>query len=736
MNFSSYFLIIHKKTNLLSIFLSVAHLKYKQYKGPGISHWTLEDVYMETSYVLSGLARKAGLCLLSLPKINVSCLREELCSAKTAPVTNNHEHEEAMEHHYDSSCDEKDVFSSGSTSQHLNCIPCSSDTPFSFDTPCSSGQERRVTCYDSMIYASSKSNDLSDVESAVSCLNSGVNNCSGSTVSKSGTEKDLLYQDENISDMKKCEVPGSKSEISRCSGSILGESGTILLHHDESLFPVKESAVSCLNSEVNYCSGSTVGESGSEKDLLYQDENILDMKKYEVPGSNSAINDCSASTLGMSNSGTTLLHHNENHSPDKESAIICLNSVVNSSGSTVANSISEAVLLHQNENIPGVGKCIDSGVIDWSGSTLSESKSGTTLLHQDQDYSDVSESTASCSYSVVNDCGGLAVGKSSSEAVLVHQSGNISDVKNCIDRGVLSDCSGSTVIKSKLATTLPHRAENNSDVKKCTVCGLSSRVSNCSCLTVSESKSEATLLHEGEERSSVNIFTATGSNFGVSYVTSDRCDNETLLGDNSQEFDDEDEYVCVTDDESDRPCSQSKWDTSDDLPLMANVDEVLVTHYVLNLNVNFNEKVMSGDITLFLKPATELDLQRQFQLCLDCSLVDIESVEEIDLKDDFSVRQYGTTEDDSTTCSAYPPDVFQVDKFKKVPVALPYTLLPYAVRNWCVRIWKPYKLGRTWPRCVRIKYCTRPEGKSLTWTTDQDNRYVELELCALLYETG
>lgn len=578
---------------------------------------------METSYVLSGLARKAGLCLLSLPKISVSCFRRELCSGRTAPVGNSHEHEEPLEHH-DSSCDEKDLSSFRSTNQHVNFIPCSFE------------QE--------MICTSSKSNYLSDVENcAVSCLNSAGNDCSGST------------------------VPESNSGISHCSGST---PGTSFIHHDENLSHVKEPAIYCLNSAVNDCSGSTVGESRTEKELLYQDEDISDMKKCKVPGSNSAYS-------------------------------------------------SEAVLLLQNENISGVGKCADSGVRDFSGSTLSESKSVTTLIHQD-----ASEGTVPCSNSVVNDCSGPAVGKSSSEAVLVHQSENISDVKNCIDAGVVSDCSGSTARESKPRTTVLLQAENNSDVKKCTVCGLGPGVSNCSCLTVNESKSGASLLHQGEELSNVNICTA-GSNFGVSSLTSVRCDTGTLSGDNIQEFDDEDEYVCVTDDESDRPCSQSKWDTSNDLPLMANVDEVLVTHYVLNLSVNFNEKVMSGDITLFLKPATELVVQRQFQLCLDCSLVDIESVEEIDLKDDFSVRQYGTTRNDSTTCCSYPPDVFQVDKFKKVPVALPYTLLPYAVHNWCVRIWKPYMLGRTWPRCVRIKYCTRPEGKSLAWTTDQDNRYVE-----------
>lgn len=195
------------------------------------------------------------------------------------------------------------------------------------------------------------------------------------------------------------------------------------------------------------------------------------------------------------------------------------------------------------------------------------------------------------------------------------------------------------------------------------------------------------------------------------------------------EVSDEDEYVCVTDDETcpiqEVNCSDSKWDTSNDLPLMANVDEVLVFHYVLNLEVNFDEKVMNGDITLFLKPATEVVLQRQFQLCLDCSLVHIESVEEIGLRDDFSVKYYGTQEQNegnNAKCSSYPSNVFQVDRLKPTPVALPYTMLPYAVHNWCMRVWKPKDLGRRWPRCVRIKYRTSPEGKSLTWANDQDRR--------------
>ena len=279
---------------------------------------------------------------------------------------------------------------------------------------------------------------------------------------------------------------------------------------------------------------------------------------------------------------------------------------------------------------------------------------------------------------------------------------------------------------------------------------LHSIIKNCRSTTVDEPRIEEAVSQKVQDFSSVNKNDCRDSKFGLcstqvamSYKSDNQSDMENRTNSdlkvNSEinecsistvshcnteihfkkgESDDEDEYICV-DDDDDGPTSQSKWDTSDDLPLMANVDEVLVTHYVLNLNVNFDAKVMSGDITLFLKPTTQLVVERQFQLCLDCSLVDIESVEEIDLKDDFIVKQYGPNENQPL----YPPDIFQVDKFKEVPVALPYTLLPYAVRNWCVRIWKPSKLGKTWPRCIRIKYSTRPEGKSLTWATDQDNRY-------------
>ncbi len=572
-------------TNSVSIFCP-AHLKYKQYKGPGISHWTLEDVYMETSYVLSGLSRKAGLRLLSISKSSVSYLTEEPCSDNTAHVANNQEYHEAMveeqfsnttshsqediniaaestaglERPSTNSCLNKEACSTSEmTSQSLNCMSASSEKEnhmiHASSLTCKSANE-------SMVYSSNERTSTNDP--------TAFNNC--------------------------CEASSSTCEV----------------------LPVTEDVLPnfSLNSAVNDCCDLVLSESTTKVATPCKAANLANVEKCTVSPINSTVNDCR--------------------------------------GSTVCESDTKVSIPCKVGNLANVKKCtvssFNSTVNDRCGSTVCESDTEVTLRHGAEKFSNAEKSTFS-----VN--------------------------------STLSDCCDSTVGHSSTELASPHKAENLSNVETSTDISFNSTLNHCGDSTVGH------------------------------------CDTPTLSKDKMHESD-EDEYICVTDEETDRPCSDSKWDTSDDLPLMANVDEVLVTHYVLNLSVNFSDKVMNGDITLFLKPATDIVTQRQFQLCLDCSLVDIESVEEIDLKDDFSVKQYG----DNTSYSSYPSDVFQVDKFKKVPVALPYTLLPYAVRNWCVRIWKPYKLGRTWPRCVRIKYCTRPEGKSLTWTTDQDNRYMRITI--------
>eukprot|EP00111_Clytia_hemisphaerica_P016524 TCONS_00048996-protein len=72
-----------------------------------------------------------------------------------------------------------------------------------------------------------------------------------------------------------------------------------------------------------------------------------------------------------------------------------------------------------------------------------------------------------------------------------------------------------------------------------------------------------------------------------------------------------------------------------DVPLMANVNEVIIEHYVLDLDVSFDDKCISGTEILFLKPANEDVGKNEFQMCLDCTLIDIVSVEEVVLPENF-----------------------------------------------------------------------------------------------------
>lgn len=172
--------------------------------------------------------------------------------------------------------------------------------------------------------------------------------------------------------------------------------------------------------------------------------------------------------------------------------------------------------------------------------------------------------------------------------------------------------------------------------------------------------------------------------------------------------------------------ASNAWNNSDDLPLMANVDEVLVNHYILDLSVEFSEKIMKGSIVLFLEPRNEEVTKRQFQLTLDSTLVNIESVSEVVLPQDFKLTFFGDEQNIPSTQEASSSGVFNGflgnilgDNTQK---PLPFKGLPYSVYGWFVRIWKPGATGKAWPRCIWIKYHTSPEGKSLTWATDQDGK--------------
>ena len=161
-----------------------------------------------------------------------------------------------------------------------------------------------------------------------------------------------------------------------------------------------------------------------------------------------------------------------------------------------------------------------------------------------------------------------------------------------------------------------------------------------------------------------------------------------------------------------------------DVPLMANVDEVLVYHYNLDLDVNFEEKQIDGNILLFLRPANEDVLNKDFQMCLDCTLIDIESVHEITIPDDHEIHFHNNSccctkygDSDSTTDSICKSCALLRTYQDHIGSGLKYQTLSYSVFGWCIRIWKD---TAAWPRCVYIKYRTKPVGPSLMWSRDLD----------------
>ena len=80
------------------------------------------------------------------------------------------------------------------------------------------------------------------------------------------------------------------------------------------------------------------------------------------------------------------------------------------------------------------------------------------------------------------------------------------------------------------------------------------------------------------------------------------------------------------------------WNSSNDLPLMANVDDVLVSHYILDLDVDFEAKMISGSIILFIEPARTNLHECNFQLCLDSTMVTVKAAEEVSIPDDLEIH--------------------------------------------------------------------------------------------------
>ncbi|XP_017570258.1 aminopeptidase O [Pygocentrus nattereri] len=224
----------------------------------------------------------------------------------------------------------------------------------------------------------------------------------------------------------------------------------------------------------------------------------------------------------------------------------------------------------------------------------------------------------------------------------------------------------------------------------------------------------------------------------------------------------------------------------DDLPLRANTNHVLVRHYVLDLTVDFQKKVIGGNIVLFLEPgkgAVSLafsedphpqdagdveqascftsthvpddagpnldqksgvsklpwdDMNEDFTLILDCCDLLVSKVEEVDVS---TVPELGdllkgdTVDQDSQNSSfvlvqkliSIPSDRWrqQHDLYLQCSYASGVHTQPllFHMDQWSLQVRKKgVQSPSDFPPCLRIWYETKPTGGSVRWTKDQDDR--------------
>ncbi|KAM7391448.1 hypothetical protein PAMP_022137 [Pampus punctatissimus] len=77
---------------------------------------------------------------------------------------------------------------------------------------------------------------------------------------------------------------------------------------------------------------------------------------------------------------------------------------------------------------------------------------------------------------------------------------------------------------------------------------------------------------------------------------------------------------------------------TDDLPLRANTNHIRVRHYVLDLTVHFDRKVISGSIVLFLQPCSEVMTRPQDGI--ECGVVEETGTKEAEKSENASVCSF------------------------------------------------------------------------------------------------
>ncbi|XP_029572370.1 aminopeptidase O [Salmo trutta] len=207
----------------------------------------------------------------------------------------------------------------------------------------------------------------------------------------------------------------------------------------------------------------------------------------------------------------------------------------------------------------------------------------------------------------------------------------------------------------------------------------------------------------------------------------------------------------------------------DDLPLRANTSHILVRHYVLDLDIHFQTKIITGTVVLFLEPCPvagdgngagegaptppqpsqtddswEDESHREFTLVLDCCDLTVSKVEELDVTS-VSDMQGLLREVKGEGSGVEPQPDSQSAVLIQRLISLPSTQwkkqhhlyfqcshapasegggpLIFHTDRWSLQVRKRgVRTLQEFPRALRVCYETKPEGGSVRWTKDQDNR--------------
>ncbi|KAL0979130.1 hypothetical protein UPYG_G00181130 [Umbra pygmaea] len=214
----------------------------------------------------------------------------------------------------------------------------------------------------------------------------------------------------------------------------------------------------------------------------------------------------------------------------------------------------------------------------------------------------------------------------------------------------------------------------------------------------------------------------------------------------------------------------------DDLPLRANTNHMVVRHYVLDLDIQLHTQSITGTVVLFLEPGPgagdmsgsgttvgtgqgtlnplqpsqtddlwEVGSNGDFTLVLDCCDLTVSKVEQLDVSSVSDLQSLlldvrgealgGEPQPDSQSATLiqmlislgsarWKEQHHLYSQCSCAPALETVGPLLFHTDRWSLQVRrKGAKTPHEFPRIIRVCYKTKPEGGSVRWTKDQDNRW-------------